>query len=333
MAAVVASVARTTTTSAKAALGTSTSAMTGDVLFDCVAAQHAARGGSWGNVLDAGTGSHSLKWLLERKDVASVTAVTADKGMAATCASLAARYTKAGAPDESRAEIVIGNWDDEDLLEGRTYDIILADYLVGAMDGFSPCVKEGAAADAAALFPFLLHAPTYHSYSPTHLNPLRYTQDLIFGRLKKHLSPSGALYVVGLQPVPDYGKGDGAKLIGEVRRLRDACILLAGHRMYREYPPSWIERSLKQHGYDVGGSKSFPILYSYESINRQISVAERKLPLIKDEALREKLQAHVDDLRTRVKAAVDEEPTKRVRLGADYVIGAWNGEAGTGEES
>ena len=63
---------------------------------------------------------------------------------------------------------------DEDLLEGKKYDTILADYLVGAIDGFSP-----------------------------------YFQDQIFERITSHLNPGGRLYVVGLQPIPDEVEGDG----------------------------------------------------------------------------------------------------------------------------
>mmetsp|Transcript_8452 Transcript_8452/g.24433 ORF Transcript_8452/g.24433 Transcript_8452/m.24433 type:complete len:90 (+) Transcript_8452:522-791(+) len=39
-------------------------------------------------------------------------------------------------------KVVIGNWDDETFLEGEVYDVILADYLIGAMDGFSPYTQD-----------------------------------------------------------------------------------------------------------------------------------------------------------------------------------------------
>ncbi|CAN0558261.1 unnamed protein product, partial [Ectocarpus sp. 8 AP-2014] len=35
-------------------------------------------------------------------------------------------------------EIVVGNWRDEKFLEGQVFDTVLADYLVGAIDGFAP---------------------------------------------------------------------------------------------------------------------------------------------------------------------------------------------------
>lgn len=55
-----------------------------------------------------------------------------------------------------------------------------------------------------------------------------YCQDMIFSRLSKHLHPvHGRLYVVGLNPIPDYVEGE-ANILCEITRLRDACILLAG---------------------------------------------------------------------------------------------------------
>jgi hypothetical protein len=39
---------------------------------------------------------------------------------------------------EIALQIVIGNWQDPSFLHGEKYDTILADYLIGAIDGFSP---------------------------------------------------------------------------------------------------------------------------------------------------------------------------------------------------
>ena len=54
-------------------------------------------------------------------------------------------------------------------------------------------------------------------------------------RLKQHLNPGGRLYIVGMNPIADHSNAcDGAgEIVTEVRRARDACILLAGHRPYR----------------------------------------------------------------------------------------------------
>ncbi|CAM9741712.1 unnamed protein product [Heterosigma akashiwo] len=181
-------------------------------------------------------------------------------------------------------DIVIGNWDDEDLLYGQQFDTVLADYLVGAMDGFSP-----------------------------------YKQDRIFERLRRHVAPGGRLYLVGLEPVPE--KADGAgDLVCQVVRLRDACIKLAGHRCYREYPLEWIERHLRQSGYRVLEAKKLPILYSFENIKRQIDVASSKLPYFEDATLREAMRGHIRQLTDKVQKAVDSTPGKRIRLGFDYIV-------------
>jgi hypothetical protein len=74
---------------------------------------------------------------------------------------------------------------------------VVADYLVGAIDGFAP-----------------------------------YTQDMIWRRLAKHMRAEARMYVIGMQPIPDFADSPG-DLVVDVTRIRDACILLAGHRCYR----------------------------------------------------------------------------------------------------
>ena len=162
-------------------------------------------------------------------------------------------------------EIVVGNWRDRDLLAGQKYDTVLADYLIGAVDGFSP-----------------------------------YFQDQVFERLAEHMNLGGRLYVVGMQPVPFSAGGGAADVVCEVTRLRDACILLAGHRPYREYPVDWIHRHLQKAGFEVESTKQLPILHSEVTIGRQLAVAERKLPYFEDVELRASMAAHIEKLRAKV---------------------------------
>jgi len=161
-------------------------------------------GASFGELLNAGTGPHSLKWIASiahrekilarlRQDeieedeydeenfslkgrvcttsdynsddpeayvecisnvaITNFTAVTAADGMRKTTLHSAARLSIANSTN-SPGEIIIGNWDNVDFLLGRKFDTILADYLIGAIDGFSP-----------------------------------YFQDLVFERLLQHLKP------------------------------------------------------------------------------------------------------------------------------------------------
>ena len=153
----------------------------------------------FGKMLDAGTGIHSLRWiatLRETKGLETCVAVTADETMQRNCQR---EVDALGVSDH--VELVIGNWFDPqrpmDLeLKEQQFDVILADYLIGAMDGFSP-----------------------------------YTQDQMIPKLTRLLKPGGRLYIVGLQPIPDSVPNDPeASLICKVRQVRDACILLAGRK-------------------------------------------------------------------------------------------------------
>ena len=45
------------------------------------------------------------------------------------------------ANDSSRA-LVVGTWNDPAMLQGELYDTIVADYLVGAIEGFEPYTQQ-----------------------------------------------------------------------------------------------------------------------------------------------------------------------------------------------
>ena len=87
----------------------------------------------WGRVLDAGTGEHSLRWLSERPTEA-LAAVTASESMA--------RGLREKVPLRPQDRLLIGNWTDPTLLAGETFDTVLADYLLGAVDGFAPYFQD-----------------------------------------------------------------------------------------------------------------------------------------------------------------------------------------------
>ena len=265
-----------------------------DKLFGCIERSQKETGDSFGRFLDAGTGIHSLRWMasligdnrISDLSIDDYTAITADETMRRNVLKEA---TSLGIEDNGR--IIIGNWqaegaEEDELCHGETFDTILADYLVGAMDGFSP-----------------------------------YYQDLIFPRLSKHLKPGGRLYVVGLNPIPHKGDGD-ADIFSRVTLLRDACIKLAGHRCYREYPVEWIERHLENAGLKVVSSSKFPIMYSHAAIVRQLNVARSKLPLFPSKSLAKEMGEVINDLEAESKVIIDRSPNGRLRVGFDYVVTA-----------
>lgn len=216
----------------------------------------------WGEVLDAGTGDHSLGWVASLK-TKSVTAVTVEAWRMAGL-----RETAPG------ARVLLGEWTDPALLYGETFDQVLVDYVIGAIDG---------------------HAP--------------YFQYAYLERLRPHVR--GRLYLVGLEPQPRDNS-----VLDEVCRVRDACILLAGHRCYREYPRAVVVRWLERAGYRVIDAQDFPNRVGARFINGQLDVAERKTALFRDEALRVAMRATIADIRERALALGD------VTWGADYVIAA-----------
>lgn len=220
-------------------------------------------------MLDAGAGEHSLRWLggLPTQRLVGVTA--------------GANAAMRGAL-RPQDQLLIGNWTDEALLAGERFDVVLADYLLGAIDGFAP-----------------------------------YFQDRLFARLRRHVG--GVLYVVGLDPMPDSAVEPGGQLIIDINRLRDACILLAGHRCYREYPMEWTLRSLEGAGYRVEAAERLPILFGERYVRSQLGVCERKLPFFGDRALAERMGEHIAELRGRALQAVAAGP---ICFGNDYVVSA-----------
>ena len=252
-----------------------------DALFGSIENQQGDK--PFGNVLDAGTGMHSLRWIatLGDKGMTKFTAITADKTMQTNV------QREANALEVSHlGNIIIGNWFGDTPLEvNEQYDVVLADYLIGSMDGFSP-----------------------------------YQQDLMLPKLIKFLKPGGRLYLVGLQPLPDTAPGD-ANIICKVRQVRDACILLAGHRCYREYPVDWIHRQIEQFpDLELRNTTNFPILYKHQTIVNQINVGRSKFPFFPTPELADQMKKVLDDLERQSLEAT--QKVERIRLGFDYVVAA-----------
>ncbi len=224
-----------------------------DALFDFIAR---ANGPSWGDVLDSGTGEHSLGWLATLP-ARSLTAVTVESWRMDGLRALAGAAAREAGHASTPIELHLGQWTDPTLLHGRVFDQVLVDYVIGAIDG---------------------HAP-YFQYD-------------FLRRLRPHCG--GRVYLVGLEPPPRDGS-----VLDEVCRVRDASILLAGHRMYREYPRALVCDWLGQTGYRVVDARSFANKLGARFINGQLDVAARKLPLFRDRAVAEAMGAHIEELRGR----------------------------------
>ncbi|MEL6349653.1 MAG: class I SAM-dependent methyltransferase [Myxococcota bacterium] len=248
-----------------------------DTLFSTIERLHADR--PWGDVLDAGTGSHSLNWI-NSLSTRSWTAITGDDGRRDRMKQTFHEHIR---PDD---RILSGNWTDPALLVGEAFDVVLADYLLGALDGFAP-----------------------------------YFQDQLFARLRRHVRDDGRLYVIGLAPYPDNADTPGGRIILEIARLRDACILLAGHRCYREYPLKWVIRHIDRSGFTVQEARTVDILYGPRFINGQLDVCLRKLKYFQDAELAQQMRQHIEEVRARA-LALPSAQGNGIRFGQDYVLWA-----------
>jgi hypothetical protein len=229
----------------------------------------------WGSVLDAGTGLSSLDWLCKLPSD-SWTGVTASKQMADKLAGTVARYAR---PQD---RLVIGNWLDETLLQGECFDTVIADYLLGAIEGFAP-----------------------------------YWQHRLFARLQPLVRKR--LYLVGLEPYVSHVPDDaGGQLICEIGRLRDACLLLAGERPYREYPLSWVMDFLPLSGFKILNVERIPIHYGEYFINSQLDMCHRTIGKFPGWEFRFALLKQISELRQRAIALMEKEGG--LFHGHDYIV-------------
>ncbi len=230
----------------------------------------------WGSMLDAGTGVNSLRW---------VTSLKTDCWTAVTGSLSEANWVRQTVQTGVRPtdQFLEGNWADPELLKGEVFDTVLADYLLGAIDGF---------------------APYFQSYLFQRLRPLTRSK----------------LYVTGLEPyVPTQRPETRAgQLVWEIGRYRDACVLLGGQRPYREYPAQWVVDTINRSGFAVRSVKHFKISYKKRFVNAQIDLVKPGLEQLADQTLAEALRARGEKLRNEALALIDTEGA--LRHCRNYVI-------------
>ena len=248
--------------------------MTDDILFAHLERLHAGR--PWGRVLDAGSGRDSLRWIAGL-DSEHWTAITADQPRADR---LAREFRRDSRPSD---RVIAGNWNDPALLWSEVFDVVVADYLVGAVDRFAPNF-----------------------------------QSEIFRRLRPHVGDR--LYAIGLEPYDETATTPGGRIVLDIARLRDACILHAGHRCHREYPLDWVLARLEDAGFAIDDARSFPIVYGPKFVNGQLDVCVAKLASINDPELARGLRHRIEDLRRQALALY--ESHQGIHFGADWVVAA-----------
>ena len=232
----------------------------------------------WGSVLDAGTGVQSIRWLSDLRT---------QRWTAVSASPAHAKMVGEAVREQQRADdkIIIGNWVDPALLKGQVFDTVIADYLLGAVEGFSPCFQ-----------PYLFRR----------LRPLT----------------GQRLYVKGLEPyVPTPRPEDEAgQIVWELGRFRDACVLLGGDIPYREYPARWVCDHLQFAGFKVVSAEHFPIRYKAKFVNAQIDLCLPGLETVNDHKFVSALKARGEALRERALDYIQKEGA--LPFGRNYVIAA-----------
>jgi len=229
----------------------------------------------WGRFLDAGTGVNSSLWS---------TGLATEAWTGVTAAAGHADQVRASVGERIRPHdrLLLGNWTDATLLEGEVFDTVLADYLIGAVEGFAP-----------------------------------YFQQTLLRRLRP--MTGRRLYVVGLDPyIVGPADTDEARMVREIGRLRDAVLLLADETPYREYPAEWTLSALASAGFRVLSACRFPNRYKAKWVNGQLDMAVRRLPWVANDGLARSLASRVETLRGEGLALCAER--NGLRCGADYVV-------------
>ena len=239
-----------------------------------------AVGSSWGTILDAGTGEHSLSFLIALKREALVdrwSAITGDHDRQKRMKTRFGRYMMEG------DELIANNWLNPSLLKNQVFDVVLADYLLGSLDGFSP-----------------------------------YFQIDLFRRLRPHVGKR--LYVVGLEPFPvsttEVPAGSlHAILLVEIARARDSAIRLSGKRPYREFPLETCKKLVERAQFKIEKVAKFETIYSESFVRGQLEVGYRFAQSIDNFSAREGMLKYLDQLDTRISNLKWNIP-----FGYDYVI-------------
>ena len=218
------------------------------------------------------------------KSLAWVASLDTERWTAVTAQPIMAQNAGEALPARPRGtdRMILGNWSDKSLLSQERFDTVLLDYFVGAIEAFAP-----------------------------------YDQETVLRRIASMVRRR--LYTTGLEPyVPVFVEEEVGRFIGDLGRLRDACMLLTGDRPYREYPATWVVKQLQRCGLKVNETKHFSIRYRNQFLESQLSVCEARVERFPDQALASAMTGHIEDMRSRGRALIEKHDG--LPYGRDYVI-------------
>ena len=201
-------------------------------------------------MLDAGTGQESLLWL-SQLPTRAWTAITFEEARA--------RGLRQRIPLREQDRLLVDDWRNPDLLRGESFEVVVADYLLGSCERYAP-----------------------------------HFQEQLLGRLCQ-LS-SKWLYIIGQEP-QETPTDVVAHWFERMGRWRDALLLLEGRRPHREIPESWVTRQLQNSSLQLAWSERFQNLYDGENLERELGAMESNLQSWSDRGLAQVLRRQVQQLR------------------------------------
>ncbi len=213
-----------------------------------------------------------------------ISSLTTSDWTAITASEQMADEVRAAVTPRPGDRLLVGNWLNDALLMGERFDTVLMDYLIGAIEGFAPYWQERA---------------------------IERMRPLVAGRL----------YITGVEPyVPFPANTESGRLVREIGCLRDACLLLAGERPYREFPLEWVQRQLGLSGFRLLDVRRFPIRYGPRFINGQLNMCRQRLARLASTELVRGLEHRIESLRAEALSACEKQGG--LAHGADYVLAA-----------
>ena len=246
---------------------------TEDPIFQAVRELHGSL--PWGHVLDAGTGHTSLSWVVTLESEAW-TAVTGETTRARSLDALVRSRQRA------QDRILIGNWREAAFLEGETFDVVLADYLLGAVERYAP----------------------YFQYEML---------QRLYRLTRKRL------YLVGLEPYRA-PRDAGEQAVCDIAHLRDALHLHNGERYHREFPLEWTRQRLQEVGFRILDERRFPVRYGARFIDAELGLCRQLLQRLPEGKLRQGLQARLVQVEQEALQALGK--LGALSGGSDYLIAA-----------
>ncbi|MFK8048609.1 MAG: class I SAM-dependent methyltransferase [Halioglobus sp.] len=187
-------------------------------------------------------------------------------------------------PPRDCDRILTANWVDEQFLAGECFDTVLLDYTIGAVDAFAPYFQESLLQQMAS-------------------------------------RTLATLYITGLEPyVPIVADDEVGLFVGDLGRLRDACMLLARDRPYREYPVSWVVAQLRRSGFTVKDAIHFRIRYRHQFLESQLAICENRVDRFIDSNLADAMRIYIAQMRKRGETLIDQHDG--LYYGRNYVVRA-----------